>query len=225
VREVAIDFAHPPKEETLRNVLAEPMPILSWHLGVNEDEQMEELPPEFAPFAQAILEDERHRHLLLLSLDNTIHCSEKMIAAFQAYRETFSPLSMLLETGHPSWKSRSTQARMKREKIEHVLIDAPPLFGIVKDVGYTMPRRSYLRILGRNPRTWFDPPPEKYVYNYSMHELQEIATRITKLREESEEVFVIFVNHPLETAERNVSALGASLVSQLQKEQEREMGA
>ncbi len=61
------------------------------------------------------------------------------------------------------------------------------------------PRRlGYVRLHGRNFRNWFAPNVpsfERYNYLYSLHELREWATRIERMSEEADELYVIANNH------------------------------
>lgn len=59
-------------------------------------------------------------------------------------------------------------------------------------------RLGYVRLHGRNFRTWFAPnlPSfERYNYLYSLHELREWVTRIERMSEQADELYVIANNH------------------------------
>ena len=233
--ELAVEAQHPPHEEMLRGILFGSSAkrlgakhTLSWHIAITDEKQLTDPSPEFLLFAQHIAQgnsaqsnstpgtiahDTSGRSNFIYALDATIPFSEKALSGFLTSRELLSDIPLLLEATHPSWKRQTQLARLKREKIVHVAIDAPPLFGIVKDVNYTLPKRSYLRLLGRDPKKWFDPVPERFEYEYGQTELKKIARRIHELRATSDQVAVVCATHTPEHALKNSLQL-ARLVAQ-----------
>lgn len=77
-------------------------------------------------------------------------------------------------------------------------IDLPPGRGTVPPTSINTSRLGYVRLHGRNSRSWFDRGAgrdQKYDYLYSPEELMEWAARVRRLSERTERTFVIFNNH------------------------------
>jgi len=79
-----------------------------------------------------------------------------------------------------------------------VNIDVPPGRGTVPPTSVNTSPIGYVRLHGRNARSWFDPKAgrdQKYDYLYSLAELAEWKIRILRLGERTDRTFVIHNNH------------------------------
>ena len=77
-------------------------------------------------------------------------------------------------------------------------IDLPHSPGSVPPMSVNTSGIGYVRLHGRNSRTWFDPKAgrdEKYDYMYSLEELREWTPRIERLAARTQSTFVIANNH------------------------------
>src|ERR1019366_276248 len=84
-------------------------------------------------------------------------------------RDGLSPFTCHFEFEHHSWSHAEPVLKSARASV--VQYDAPQLPGIIKPI--TLPaRRSIVRLLGRNKRTWFEHLPKvRFEYQYSSAEL------------------------------------------------------
>lgn len=70
--------------------------------------------------------------------------------------------------------------------------------------------KAYIRMHGRNNSAWFRKGAgknEKYDYEYSIQELQEVRDIIKGMAHEGDEIFIYFNNHPSGKAPRNAMAM------------------
>jgi uncharacterized protein YecE (DUF72 family) len=200
--EFNMDIYEPPQENTLRLLLQSSYRRIVWHVEVSDINSVKTLPPEFALFLSQLAEtplNASKEQMFVLALQPTVTYSDEWLYQLTEQRDAL-PYPFLIESSHRSWKTEKVQARLKSAGIEQVVFDAPKLFGLIKDVNDISAKRSYLRLLGRNSRNWFEAPPKKYEYQYSATEIREIMERIQRLRESSDDVTVIVGIHPFEHA-------------------------
>lgn len=202
--EVSMDLYTPPSENALKQLLQGPYERLIWHIEITDIASVKALPPEFALFLTQLTEDPygaRKQQLFILSLQPTLTYSGEWLDQLLVLRDSL-PCAFLLESVHRSWKTEKVQGLLKIAGIDQVGVDAPKLFGLIKDIKEATAKRGYLRILGRNSKEWFEAPPKKYEYHYTPEEIQEIVKRILQLRENADEVTVTLCVHPWENAQQ-----------------------
>ena len=105
----------------------------------------------------------------------------------------------------------------RRQKATLTLVDAPNeehftiMPSIVDEV--TDPRLAYLRLHGRDPKAYLQGKTvaERFFYDYSDEEIDEIAARAKKLAGEADKVHVIFNNNARDFAPHAAARLRAAL--------------
>jgi uncharacterized protein YecE (DUF72 family) len=209
--EIDTDLHHPPQEAALHKLLQNPFERLIWHIDIEDAKDLITPPPEFALFLTQLSEAKREQ-MIVLSFQHDLIYSEQHLSALLEYRDSI-PFPCLLESSHRSWKTIKAQTDLSNAKVAQVAVDAPRLYGIIKDITEISRDHSYLRLLGRNSRTWFEPIPKKHEHLYTSGELTEISERIRSFRQTSEDVTVIFATHPFTNTHANARELVRRLSS------------
>jgi uncharacterized protein YecE (DUF72 family) len=186
-----------PSDSTILSITDRYRGYIAWHVRVEDMYEQVFASDEWKQFMHALMHQSVERQMLILSLDDSIAYTPETLDILESFRDEVRSLICLLETSDNSWKTPNVQRVLKSLKWSHVFLDAPPLYGIIKDVEYHVASIAYLRVLGRNSYTWFEPEAEeRFAYHYTKEELQELATRIRQLRNVHDQVFVIFCNRP-----------------------------
>jgi len=111
----------------------------------------------------------------------------------------FSEFPLALEVRHSSWDRPEFYNFLKEKKVAFCNIDQPIFQRSIKPSAVvTNPDFSYVRLHGRNYQDWFREGAgrdDRYNYLYSKSELEDWVSRIKKLAEGSDRVFVITNNH------------------------------
>lgn len=113
-------------------------------------------------------------------------------------RGAFAAYPLVLELRHRSWFSPSTVRWIERCGFSLAAIDLPDGPDHPPADAPTPGRIGYLRLHGRNARTWFDKQAgrdQKYDYLYRPEEIGTLAERARRLARSSDETFVVTNNH------------------------------
>jgi uncharacterized protein YecE (DUF72 family) len=118
-----------------------------------------------------------------------------LIGLFKA----FGDFPLALEIRHGSWDDPELYDLLSEHKVSFCNIDQPLIGKSIKPTAIcTNPELSYVRLHGRNYKSWFNEKAgrdERYNYLYSKNELEEWITRIKDLGKKSKKVIVITNNH------------------------------
>jgi len=118
-----------------------------------------------------------------------------LIGLFKA----FGDFPLALEIRHGSWDYPELYDLLSEHKVSFCNIDQPLIGKSIKPTAIcTNPELSYVRLHGRNYKSWFNEKAgrdERYNYLYSKNELEEWITRIKDLGKKSKKVIVITNNH------------------------------
>jgi uncharacterized protein YecE (DUF72 family) len=111
----------------------------------------------------------------------------------------FTDYPLALEVRHGSWDNPQFYSLLSQHGVAFCNIDQP-LFknSIEPSSRSTTPEFAYVRLHGRNYKTWFKKDAgrdARYDYLYSKDELDEWVNRIKELGSKSEKVYVITNNH------------------------------
>lgn len=109
---------------------------------------------------------------------------------------------------------REVTLEAERERgLVHVIVDAPPgkATAVPPVWEVTNPQLAILRLHGRNEATWDDKAAQaasdRFDYDYSDDELEEIAPRVEALKDAAALVQVIFNNNYEDQGQRNAKSL------------------
>jgi len=111
----------------------------------------------------------------------------------------FEDFPLALEIRHGSWDNTELYEILTEHNVSFCNIDQP-LFGnsIKPSAVCTNPELSYVRLHGRNYKSWFNEKAgrdERYNYLYSHDELEDWIEKIKNLGKKSKKVVVITNNH------------------------------
>lgn len=125
---------------------------------------------------------------------NTVHL-DYLVNLFRL----FSDYPLALEIRHGSWDDHAFYRLLSEYKVSFCNIDQPVIGDSIRPSAVcTDPRLSYVRLHGRNYKSWFKENAgrdERYNYLYTNDELGEWVDRIKQLGKKSDKVVVITNNH------------------------------
>lgn len=123
-----------------------------------------------------------------------------------------------VEFRHESWfkddaASAATMAFERDLGVVHTVVDAPQGFSNSVPAVWeaTHPQRALVRLHGRNTETWnvkdAASASERFNYDYSDDELDDIATRAARLAKQVDETHVVFNNNMEDQGQRNARTM------------------
>ena len=127
-------------------------------------------------------------------------------AYIQACRDRMADFPYFVEFRHRSWLSPNVKPLLERNRIGFVCVDEPQIGGMMPPVIMRTTPIGYIRLHGRNARTWWGPGP-RYHYLYSLRELKEWVEKVKALSEQTEKTFLFFNNCHVGQAVKNAQVL------------------
>jgi uncharacterized protein YecE (DUF72 family) len=129
---------------------------------------------------------------------------------------SFSGYPVVVELRHRSWSDRSadTLALLSETHAAWAQIDEPKFSFSIRQDDLPQPRELYyMRLHGRNAKTWWthDHPDERYNYLYSPDELTSFRDRVNRVRHLVQKVYVYMNNHFAAKAIANAATLSHQL--------------
>ncbi len=129
------------------------------------------------------------------SFASTSSNNEYLIKLFKS----FSDYPLALEVRHSSWDRPDFYKLLSEYNVGFCNIDQPVFRNSIKPSSIsTNPEFSYVRLHGRNYKSWFKQDAgrdERYNYLYTKEELEDWIKRIKDLGNQSSKVYVITNNH------------------------------
>ena len=111
---------------------------------------------------------------------------------------------LFVEFRHAAWLDERVFRFLDERGIGYCSVDEPPLPGLVPPVARLTGTIGYVRLHGRNTKTWWGRDRgDRYDYDYSPAELHEWVQKIRELAERSSKVYVFFNNCHAGQAARN----------------------
>lgn len=124
--------------------------------------------------------------------------------------QNFREFTQAVEFRHNSWNHSDVLDNFTRNNIVWVNIDQPVIsLSLSLTEHLTHPEISYFRLHGRNYKSWFsnEGRDARYNYSYTTLELNKIAEKIKKLKEQAKQIFVSGNNHYKGSAVKNLIEL------------------
>jgi len=163
----------------------------------------------FRRFADSIqpLVDAGKLRAILFQYPPWFDCTREHVLYVQACRQAFADYPVAVEFRHRSWFEgrfrEKTLSFLRELEAVHVLCDEPQAGSgsVPIVVAVTHPKLALVRFHGRNAAGWRDPGTGKnwrevrYLYKYSVAELNEWVPRIQEIARETEEVCILFNNN------------------------------
>ncbi len=100
---------------------------------------------------------------------------------------------LFIEFRNILWKNQNNLKFMKDNRISWVIPDSPRLGKLMTNKPIITTDKSYLRLHGRNNKTWYGKG-NRYDYSYSNEEMLEIFDLVKLLSSRSRDVYVFFNN-------------------------------
>ena len=122
----------------------------------------------------------------------------------------FEEFKLAIEFRHTSWDQDEVLDQFVKNNIIWVNLDQPVISQSLPLTSHlTHPEISYLRLHGRNYKSWFSKEGRdaRYNYDYKTIELNQIAEKIKKLKEKAKKIFVSGNNHYKGSAVKNLIEL------------------
>jgi uncharacterized protein YecE (DUF72 family) len=131
-----------------------------------------------------------------------------------SFPRAFEGFPLAIEFRHNSWNRQEVFDALRENNMIWVNIDQPvisqslPLTAVT-----TNPDVTYVRLHGRNYKTWFSDQGRdaRYNYDYKALELNQIAETIKKLAQLAKKIFISGNNHYKGSAVKNLKELKALL--------------
>lgn len=170
-----------------------------------EQQLLEEMIAAVAPMQEA-----KKFGVFLLQLSPAFSPRQHALMELDALLERLRPSGIVVELRNRNWmlgeELETTLAFFQEHKVALALVDAPKEkhFTIMPselDI-VTQPKMAYLRLHGRNAEGYLrgKTVAERFNYDYSDEEIDEIAARAKNLAAEAKKVHVIFNNNALDFA-------------------------
>ena len=119
-------------------------------------------------------------------------------------RARFAGLPLFVEFRHSSWAEEAVFASLAERGIGYCSVDEPALEGLMPPVARATTEVGYVRLHGRNAKTWWGRGEgDRYDYNYRPEELKEWVQKIRELAERAKKTYVFFNNCHAGQAARN----------------------
>ncbi len=144
------------------------------------------------------LEERGQLAAVLLQFPYRFHNMPEHWDVLQRLRAALADLPLAVEFRVADWLNADTLERLRQMDMAYVCVDMPALPGNLPPVAHvTSAALSYVRLHGRNARTWWQHEEswERYNYAYSEEELASWVPRLRYLAENSARVLVYANNH------------------------------
>ncbi len=110
-------------------------------------------------------------------------------------KEQFPEDPLFVEFRNSSWISEETFEELRQAEIGYCSVDEPNLRGLVPPVARVTAGQGYVRLHGRNAKTWWGRGGgDRYDYLYSEDELREWLRKIKDMSKKARKTFVFFNN-------------------------------
>lgn len=146
----------------------------------------------------AILAEEKRLGCLLIQFPWSLYYNQENLNWLKMLITDFSDFKIAVEVRNIGWLNKQYIEFLKKNNCAFCNIDLPNRLGQIPPTEITTAPFSYVRLHGRNYKSWFREGAgvdERYDYLYSQQEIQEWVTRILHLKKEAKEVFIITNNH------------------------------
>lgn len=135
---------------------------------------------------------------LLLQFPWSFRYSEPNLEHLESLFRQLRGFPLALEVRHGSWDREPFYAFLGENGVAFCNVDQPVIGDSLGPSGRVTARVGYLRLHGRNYRTWFQKDAgrdARYDYLYSEAEIKEVAGRIRTIKQEADETYAITNNH------------------------------
>jgi uncharacterized protein YecE (DUF72 family) len=141
----------------------------------------------------------------LAQFPQSFHNTNEAREHIERLRDLFPKAPLVVEFRHKSWWNEDTLRFLSDLGMSMCTVDLPDLPGLPPTGTTFTTEPAYIRLHGRNKEGWYEGRDERYTWKYKKGELDGILEKVKKLVLKSDEVMVIFNNHPLGNAAINAA--------------------
>ncbi len=152
--------------------------------------------PDFVAGLQPLIE-RGQLGAVLLQFPYRFHNTPTNRELLQRLRDGMAALPLAVEFRVKDWLTEATLELLRSLEIAYVCVDMPALPGNLPPEVYSTASLGYVRLHGRNAKTWWkhEESWQRYDYAYSEAELDEWVPKLRFLAEHSTRVLVYANNH------------------------------
>jgi uncharacterized protein YecE (DUF72 family) len=135
---------------------------------------------------------------LLAQFPHSFHFTRENAEYLEALVSRIGGIPLVVEVRHKSWDNPEAFSLLRNIDAGICSIDQPMFRGSLGPVEEVTGEVAYIRLHGRNYKTWFSSKAgrdERYDYLYKEKELEPWAGRALRLAEKAEDVYAIANNH------------------------------
>ncbi len=133
----------------------------------------------------------------LAQLPQSFHNTTEARGCIERLRELFPEAPLVCEFRHKSWWTRDVLEFLRDMNVSMSSVDAPDISSLPPRNATFTAEPAYVRLHGRNGETWYAGDREgRYTYKYDSDALEEWLGKVIKLIVKSDDVLVLFNNHP-----------------------------
>jgi uncharacterized protein YecE (DUF72 family) len=135
---------------------------------------------------------------LLVQFPWSFRHTEQNLAYLERLFHLLAGFPLALEVRHGSWNQEEFYTFLREQGVAFCNVDQPVLGDSMGPSRRVTARIGYLRLHGRNYRTWFQKDAgrdARYDYLYTKPEIKEVSDRIRAIKQEAEETYAITNNH------------------------------
>ena len=127
------------------------------------------------------------------------------IKFLENFRSRMDEYPIIVEFRHASWVNKEILHFLKEYNMGFCCVDEPKLPGLVPKVLTHTNNIGYIRFHGRNTETWWNykDQSERYDYLYNKREIGDWYHRLKTFKDEVNELYIFFNNHPRAQAIKN----------------------
>jgi uncharacterized protein YecE (DUF72 family) len=170
-------------------------------------------PPEatWGELTRAIqpLKDAGKYHGLLAQFPWAFRRDDAAKARLERLRERLGDEPLWVEFRHDSWMHPRLADWLRVRRIGYCAVDEPALRGLLPPVTHLTTDTGYVRLHGRNTKTWWarEGGGDRYDYEYSEAELMQWVERVRVLAGQAKQTYLFFNNCHAGQAARNAKLM------------------
>jgi uncharacterized protein YecE (DUF72 family) len=135
---------------------------------------------------------------LLLQFPWSFRYSEENLSHVDGLFRRLRGFPLALEVRHGSWDREDFYDALHTQGVAFCNVDQPVIGDSMAPSARVTARIGYLRMHGRNYRTWFQKDAgrdARYDYLYTKAEIKEVSERLRSMKQAAEETYAITNNH------------------------------
>ncbi len=198
--EINSTYYHPPKKDMFvrypERTGGHIKVMVKLHGSFTHDRNAEISDAEIFNDAVKPIEDSGQFAGFLAQFPQSFHNSNDARGYVERLRDIFPDAALVFEFRHKSWWTSDTLKFLKDLAVSMCTVDLLRISSLPPTSATFTSAPAYVRLHGRNGADWYAGRDERYTYKYNRTELEEILEKVKKLILKSDDIFVMFNNHP-----------------------------